>query len=183
MATDFCIRHAAHIIRNGGIIAYPTDTVYGLGCDPYNVDAVKKINQIKQRPTKKHFILLASDIQLVQPLFDSSDSQKRLITENTEPTSWVVEASSNVPDWLTNNSGTITIRISQHPVIKKLCSALDRPIISTSANISGKSPAKTGLELHQFFHNKVDKILLASQSLSTKPSKIIRLCDNYVIRK
>jgi len=183
MPSDFSIRHAAHIIRNGGIIAYPTDTVYGLGCDPYNADAVEKVNQIKQRPPHKHFILLASDIQLVQLLFDSNDKQKKLITESSEPTSWIVNANSKAPDWLTNKSGTITIRISQHPTIVKLCSALGHPLISTSANISGKKPAMNGLELHQFFYKKVDKILLASKSLSTKPSKIIRLCDNHVIRQ
>lgn len=183
MASDFCIRHAAHIIRHGGIIAYPTDTVYGIGCDPYNAEAVDRINQIKQRPSHKYFILLASDIQLVQPLINTSHAQQKLITQSTEPTSWVVSARSNTPDWLTNKSGTITIRISQHPTIKKLCSALGFPVISTSANISGKKTATNGLELHQSFYKKVDKILLANQFISTKASKIIRLCDNYVIRQ
>ena len=183
MPSDFSIRHAAHIIKNGGVIAYPTDTVYGLGCDPYNADAVDRINQIKNRPADKHFILLASHIHLVQTLFDCDDSQKKTITESIEPTSWVVNASANAPDWITNKSGTITIRINQHPVVKKLCSALGHSIISTSANISGKKPARNGLELHQFFNKKVDKILLSSQPISTKPSKIIRLCDNHIIRQ
>lgn len=183
MPSDFSIRHAARIIKNGGVIAYPTDTVYGLGCDPYNADAVDRINQIKNRSSNKHFILLASNIHQVQVLFDSNDAQKKIITESTEPTSWVVNANANAPDWLTNKSDTITIRISQHPVVKKLCSALGHPIISTSANISGKRPARNGLELHQFFSKKIDKILLSTQPASTKPSKIIRLCDNYIIRQ
>ncbi len=182
MASDFCIRHAAHIIRHGGIIAYPTDTVYGLGCDPYNAAAVEKINRIKHRPSNKYFILLASDIKQVQPLIHATIAQQKLITQSSEPTSWVVNASSNAPEWLTNKSHTITIRISQSPIVQKLCNALDHPIISTSANISGRKPAKNGLELHQFFYKKVDKILLANKPLTTKPSKIIRLCDNYVIR-
>ena len=183
MPSDFSIRHAAHIIKNGGVIAYPTDTVYGLGCDPYNADAVDRINQIKNRLANKHFILLASNIHLVQALFNSDDAQKKIIVESIEPTSWIVDANTNVPDWLTNKSDSITIRISQHPVVKKLCSALGHPIISTSANLSGKRPARNGLELHQFFNKKVDKILLSSQSISTKPSKIIRLCDNHIIRQ
>ncbi len=183
MPSDFSIRHAAHIIKNGGVIAYPTDTVYGLGCDPYNADAVDRINQIKNRSSDKHFILLASHIHLVQTLFDCDDTQKKVIVESTEPTSWVINANANAPDWLTNKGGTITIRISQHPVVKKLCSTLGYPIISTSANLSGKRPARNGLELHQFFYKKVDKILLASHFISTKPSKIIRLCDNHTIRQ
>lgn len=182
MPSDFCIRHAAHIIRHGGIIAYPTDTVYGLGCDPYNADAVEKINLIKQRPLNKYFILLASDIKQVQPLLHTTKAQQKLITQSDEPTSWIVNASPNAPEWLTNKSHTITIRISHSPTVQKLCSALGHPIISTSANISGRRPAKNALELYQFFYKKVDKILLANKPLTTKPSKIIRLCDNYIIR-
>jgi L-threonylcarbamoyladenylate synthase len=183
MPSDFSTRHAAHILKTGGVIAYPTDTIYGLGCAPYNADAVDRINQIKHRPTNKHFILLASNIHLVLPLFDCEPAQKKRIYESTEPTSWVVNANACVPDWLTNKSGTITIRICQHPVVKKLCSSLGQPIISTSANLSGKRPARNGLELHQYFNKKVDITLLASQPISTRPSKIIRLCYNHVIRQ
>lgn len=183
MSNDFKIRHAAHIIKNGGVIAYPTDTVYGLGCSPYNADAIERINQIKHRPSDKHFILLANKMQHVQTLLDCDETQRQKITNTTEPTSWIVKASTHAPAWLTNNSGTVTIRITEHPVVKKLCSILNSAIISTSANLSGKPPARNGLELHQYFHNKVDIILLSSQPTSTKPSKIIRLCDNHIIRQ
>jgi tRNA A37 threonylcarbamoyladenosine synthetase subunit TsaC/SUA5/YrdC len=131
MASDFSIRHAAHIIRHGGVIAYPTDTIYGLGCDPYNLQAVESINRIKQRPLEKQFI---------------------------------------------------TIRISNHQDVQKLCKALGHAIISTSANISGKKPAANALDLHKYFHRTVDKILISGQKQTNKPSKIIRLCDNHVIR-
>ncbi len=77
MASDFSIRHAAHIINHGGIIAYPTDTIYGLGCDPYNYDAVEKINRIKQRPLDKTFILLAGEIEQIKPLILISKEQER----------------------------------------------------------------------------------------------------------
>jgi L-threonylcarbamoyladenylate synthase len=182
MASDFSIRHAAHIIKNGGIIAYPTDTIYGLGCDPYNADAVERINIIKQRPLNKQFILLAGDIEQVRTLISITVEQEKIITQDAEPTSWVVSASEQAPAWLTDRNHMLTIRISRHDEVKKLCRALGHAVISTSANISGKRPAKNAIELHKYFHQEVDKILLSNKAQATRPSKIIRLCDNYIIR-
>lgn len=182
MASDFSIRHAAHIISHGGIIAYPTETVYGLGCDIYNPEAVEKINLIKQRPRNKQFILLAGNIDQIKSLINISDKEESIINSTTEPTSWVIDASPHAPEWLTDNKNTLTIRISKSHLVKKLCHILGHAIISTSANLSGKKPAKTSLDLHKIFHNKVHKILISSHELSGKPSKIIHLCNNRVIR-
>ncbi len=182
MASDFSIRHAAHIISHGGIIAYPTETVYGLGCDIYNAETVEKINRIKQRPRNKQFILLAGDIDQIKPLIRLSDKEESIIKSSKAPTSWVIDASPLAPEWLTDSQNTLTIRISTSLLVKKLCQILGHPIISTSANLSGKKPARTSLDLHKAFHHKVDKILVSSHDLSGKPSKIIRLCDNRVIR-
>ena len=182
MSSDFSIRHAAHIIRLGGVIAYPTDTIYGLGCDPYNQQAVELINTIKQRPLDKQFILLASDIGQIRPLLQIDDNQEKMIEQNTEPTSWVVTANQRAPAWLVDENNTITIRVSKHANIERLCSALGHAIISTSANVSGKRPARNTLELHKYFHGCVDKILVSDQEQMARPSKIIRLCDNEIIR-
>ena len=183
MASDFLIRQAAHIIHHGGIIAYPTDTIYGLGCDPYDADAVASINDIKQRPRNKQFILLAGDIDQIAPLVDLDDEQQHKITGTTEPTSWVIDARPSAPPWLVSPGGTITIRISQQHDVQRLCQALGHAIISTSANPSGKPPARNSLELHRYFHDRLDVILASHEMLIAKPSKVIRLCDNYVIRQ
>lgn len=182
MASDFAIRHAAHIIRRGGIIAYPTETVYGLGCDIYNPDAIEMINQIKQRPYNKQFILLAGELEQIRTLIEINQDQENSISNAVEPTSWVINASSNAPDWLIDENETLTIRISQNPLVKKLCRILGHAIISTSANVSGKRPARTGLDLHKIFHHKVSMILVSNHKLVRKPSKIIRLSDNHIIR-
>ena len=182
MASDFSIRHAAHIIKNGGIIAYPTDTIYGLGCDPYDPEAIDRINAIKQRPLDKQFILLAGHIDQIRPLLILDEQQEKTITQNNEPTSWIIAASQNAPTWLTDGNNTLTIRISKNDEVQRLCHALKHPIISTSANISGHMPAKNALDLHKLFQQNVDKILISNKPLTGKPSKIIRLCDNYVIR-
>jgi L-threonylcarbamoyladenylate synthase len=183
MASDFSLSHAAHIIRHGGIIAYPTDTIYGLGCDPYDADAVSRLNDIKQRPQDKQFIVLAGHIDQVKPLVDIDQEQQHKISQATEPTSWVIEAKPSAPSWLISDSGTITIRISKQADVQRLCHILGHAIISTSANPSGKAPARNALELHKYFHHSVDKILASNQKLTARPSKVIRLCDNHIIRQ
>jgi L-threonylcarbamoyladenylate synthase len=189
MASDFSIRHAAHIVKNGGIIAYPTDTIYGLGCDPYNADAVERLNVIKRRSSNKQFILLAGHINQVKDLLLFDKSEQKKITANAEPTSWVVNATPTTPEWLTrssnkgdNDNHTLTIRISKNDTVRKLCDALGHAIISTSANLSGKRPAENTFYLHKLFHSTVDKILATNKPLTSKPSKVIRLCDNHVFR-
>lgn len=183
MPSDFAIRHAAHIVNNGGVIAYPTDTIYGLGCDPNNPKAIETINIIKQRPLNRQFILLASDIGQLKPLIQISRQQEQTVTQNSEPTSWIVKASERAPSWLVDSSGSLTIRISKHSDVQRLCQALGHAIISTSANISGKTPAKNSFMLHKYFHHKVDKILVSDKKPTGRASRIIRLCDNYVIRQ
>ena len=183
MASDFSIRHAAHVIRNGGIIAYPTDTIYGLGCNPYNAQAVHEVNQLKQRPQNKQFILLAGDIEQIKPLIVLDEEQQVRITQTSEPTSWIADASPQAPAWLTDQRNTLSIRVTDNALVKKLCAALGHAIISTSANPSGKKPAHNSLELHRYFHGRVDKILASQKKLTARPSKIIRLCDNRVIRE
>ncbi len=182
MASNFAIRHAAHIVNSGGIIAYPTDTIYGLGCDPYNKGAVERINAIKQRPLNKQFILLAANIDQIKPFVQIKKEQEAVIAKSTQPTSWIIEASPSAPPWLIGSSKTLSIRISKHDEVQRLCNALGYPIISTSANLSGKKSAKNALELHQYFHHYVEKILIANKKQDNKASKIIRLCDNHIIR-
>jgi L-threonylcarbamoyladenylate synthase len=182
MASDFCIRHAAHIIRHGGVIAYPTDTIYGLGCDPYNQDAIARLNHIKQRDPDKQFILLAGSIEQVKPLLVLDAAQEKTIVQNTESTSWIISASSKAPGWLTGDQHTIAIRITSNHDVCRLCSMLGHAIVSTSANLSGRPPANSPLQLHQQFHHKVDKILVADKQPTAKASKIIRLSDGRVIR-
>ena len=183
MASDFSIRHAANIIRRGGVLAYPTDTIYGLGCDPGNRDAVERINRIKNRPLSKHFILLAGSIEQLDPLLDIDDLQQKKIMQATKPTSWIVKASRSAPAWLTDSDHQLTIRISQHPLVKRLCQRLGHAIISTSANPSGRHPAKNSLQIQQYFHSSVDKILASHTQLTARPSTIIRLSDNCIIRE
>ena len=183
MASDFSISHAAHIIRSGGIIAYPTDTIYGLGCDPFDEEAVAILNDIKQRPASKQFILLAGHIDQLSTLIELDEEQRKTLMQTTIPTSWVIDAKPSAPHWLVGTEGTIAIRICEQEDVQRLCHYLGHAIISTSANPSGKPPARNALELHRYFHNDVDKILATNDKLTAPPSKVIRLCDNHIIRQ
>jgi L-threonylcarbamoyladenylate synthase len=183
MASPFAIRHAAHQIRQGGVIAYPTDTVYGLGCNPMDMDAVKYLNTLKQRDDKKGLILIANRLELFNDYITSlSSSDRQKIEQVKSPTSWIVNAKNNVPHWLTGGSGTLAIRITQNPVISGLCDQLHHPLVSTSANPGGKKPARNALQLHTYFSNKVSAILIASNELNNQPSSIRVLDSNLIIR-
>ncbi len=183
MPSDFSIRLAAQQIKHGGIIAYPTDTIYGLGCDPYNAGAVESLNAIKRRPLNKQFILLAGRFDQIASLIVVDRKQQHLIEDTSVSTSWIAEASTLAPTWLTDNANTLTVRISQNNIVKKLCNALGHAIISTSANLSGKRPATNNLEIRKYFGNTLNYNLATNEKLTARPSKIIRLCDNRVLRE
>jgi L-threonylcarbamoyladenylate synthase len=183
MATDFAIRHAAHCIRHGGVIVYPTETVYGLGCDPLCEDAVERINRIKQRPPGKGLILLAGRLEQLDDFIDvPSPRDRELMCDNAQPISWIVPARTNAPDWITDG-GTVAVRVSDHAVVKALCEELGFPLVSTSANPAGRKPARNALELHRYFDGIVDAILLSHGKSRGTPSKIIRLADKSLVRE
>ena len=168
-------RHAAHCIRNGGIIAYPTETVYGLGCDPYNPDAVLRLLALKQRDWKKGLILVASDVSQIQSLIQVDDlSQlKQTISRESEPTSWVLPASRHLPLWIRGEHDSVAIRISKHPCIVDLCDTLGQAIVSTSANPSTRKPAINALQIKRYFNDQLDAILHSASPCNKKPSQIL----------
>ena len=184
MATEFAIRFAAHCIRQCGIIAYPTETVYGLGCDPLCAEAVNEINSLKGRDAGKGLILVASRLQQLDTLIDVSGRNERAaIVGEHEPTSWIVSAKDTAPEWITGRHHTIAIRISSHPLLMRLCDQLGHALVSTSANPAGKKPALNALQLHRYFDGLVDSMLISNHNCSGKPSKIRHLKSRQLLRK
>ena len=184
MATEFAIRFAVHCIRRGGVIAYPTETVYGLGCDPLCADAVNEINSLKGRDARKGLILLASRMQQLDALIDvSARNERAAILGEHEPTSWIVPAKNTVPVWLTQGKRTIAVRITTHPLVIRLCDQLGHALVSTSANPAGKKPALNPLQLHRYFDGLVDSMLVSNHNCSGKPSKIRYLKSRKLLRK
>jgi len=184
MATDFAFRYAVHCIRQGGVIAYPTETVYGLGCDPLCANAVNTINRLKGRDAHKGLILLASRLQQLDALIDVPDqSDRAVIVAEHPPTSWIVPAKNTAPRWITGRHPTIAIRISSHPLVIRLCDQLGHALVSTSANPAGKKPALNPLQLHHYFNGLVDAILVSNHNYSGRPSRICDLKSRQLLRK
>ena len=184
MASEFALRYAVHCVRQGGVIAYPTETVYGLGCDPLCANAVDTINRLKGRDARKGLILLASRLQQLDDLIDVNDrNQRSVITSESEPTSWIVPAADTAPDWITGGRKTLAIRITSHPVVTQLCDKLGHALVSTSANPAGKKPALNALQLHRYFGGLVDAMLVSTHNCSGRPSRIRDLESRQLLRK
>ncbi len=183
MASLFAIRHAAHQIRHGGVIVYPTDTVYGLGCDPMNASAIDYLNTLKQRDPDKGLILIANKIEYFNGYIKKLLQKDRVkIQQTDEPTSWIVPAEESTPFWLTGNTQTLAIRITQHPVISELCDQLQHPLVSSSANPSKNKPALNTLQAHRYFQGRVHAILITNKKHSGVPSKIRILENDTLLR-
>ena len=183
MTSQFAIRLAARHIRNNGIIIYPTETVYGLGCDPNSYDAVHRLNVLKQRNNNSVFLLLASTInQLNNYIKIPSQQEIEHIATTEAATSWVTQAGKNTPPWLISPDGTIGFRITKHPVTTKLCERLNHPLISTSANIKGGLPVLNTLQCHQLFVGDIDFCLTSNIKRTEKPSVIRRLSTGQQLR-
>ena len=182
MASAFQYRLAARIIHQGGVIACPTDTIYGLACNPFDVDAVNRVMDAKRRAANKNFILLAGSIDQAEALIALNDDERSRILSTTRPTSWIATARGDTPDWLKDENGAVTIRVSKHANVTRLCDATGHAVISTSANLSGKRPAQNTMQLHQSFHGRIELILANDSETDGRPSKVIRLCDNHVFR-
>lgn len=148
----FKLRQAAHFLRYGEIIAYPTEAVYGLGCDPLNEDAVLRILELKHRPIAKGLILIASSFQQIEDYIEIDEAiKKRIIPTWPGPNTWVLPAQPWVPEYLTGEHQTIAVRITDHPIAAKICEYFGHAIISTSANPSGLKPPTTLLQLRKYF--------------------------------
>jgi len=140
--SSFKIRLAIEKINTGGIIAYPTESVYGLGCNPLNEETVLKLLALKNRSIKKGLILIASSLSQLEPYLLLNDN----IITRIQPTwpgavTWIIPAQPWVPKWLTGSHSSLAVRVTAHPVAQLLCKKNGEPLVSTSANTSSKPPA------------------------------------------
>ncbi len=140
--SSFKVGLAIRKINSGELIAYPTEAVYGLGCDPLNRTAVLNLLSLKQRPIEKGLILIASSLAQLTPYLQLNDNiVSRIQSTWPGPITWVIPAQAWVPEWLTGEHSSLAVRVTSHPVARLLCEKNGSPIVSTSANISTKSPA------------------------------------------
>ena len=180
------INRLGKAVLQGAVFAYPTDTIWGFGCHPLDALAVMQILAIKQRPVRQGLILLASDLQYIEPSIspDISDRNKlRLQQMNDQPTTWLVDANPDCPYWLKGEFTTIAIRLTSHSFVRQMCDSISAPLVSTSANRSGKPPVRNAIQAHRQFAGELDFIVHGFKTGSSKASKIKSLETDIIIRK
>lgn len=182
MSSPFQIRQAANAIRNGGVISYPTESVFGLGCDPLCCTAVDKILQLKQRSVDKGLILIASHIKQLEPYVRLSDTQRTQLVEQASVTTWLVNKSAATPAWISGEHSKVAIRLSKHPLVQALCNQLNSAIVSTSANPSTLAPAKSQLRVRQYFPDELDYYLNGELGDVGNATPIIDMQSGKIIR-
>ncbi|WP_240651694.1 L-threonylcarbamoyladenylate synthase type 1 TsaC [Serratia microhaemolytica] len=143
------------LLKDGQVIAYPTEAVFGLGCDPDSETAVAKLLALKQRQWQKGLILIAADYQQLLPYIDDSqlNAQQRaaIFASWPGPVTWVIPAKSQTPRFLTGQFDSLAVRVSAHPLVQQLCRQFAKPLVSTSANLSGAAPCRSVAEITQQF--------------------------------
>ncbi|CAI8808158.1 L-threonylcarbamoyladenylate synthase [Methylocaldum szegediense] len=160
MPSRFRLRLAATHLRRGGIVAYPTEGVYGLGCNPLDREAVLRLLALKERPTTKGLILIAAEFDQIESYLDIPNDamQSRILATWPGPVTWIVPAAGWVPKWLRGEHASLAVRVTAHRDAAALCRAFGGPIVSTSANKSGRPPARTPTAVRRYF--STDQVLV-----------------------
>ena len=183
--SPWSIRRLSKALKNGAVIAYPTDTIWGFGCHPMLASSVIKILNIKHRPVGKGLILLSSKLEYCNFYIDSglSKEQTELINQqNQHPATWLVPASKNCPVWLRGDYSTVAVRITSHPFIDAICSEMRSPIISTSANRNCRSTIHNALQARRQFGEELDFIVTGFDTGTNRASEIKSLASGNIIR-
>lgn len=183
-SSSWPLKRAVETVRGGGVIAYPTEAVYGLGCDPLEETAVARVLEIKERDAAKGLILIAAHMEQLLPFMAKlpADISQKLEASWPGPVTWVVPAASHVPAWLTGGRSTLAVRVTAHPVANALCVACDMALVSTSANRSGQSPARTAVMVRTQLGDAVDCIVAGEVGGLDKPTEIREALTGKVLR-
>lgn len=181
------IDQAVEVLQQGGVIAYPTEAVYGLGCDPKNLSAIKKILKLKQRQKEKGLILVAENFEQLKPYLQplEKDIEQKLLDswhDSMNAITWLVPVNETTSEYLKGQFDTLAVRVSQHPVVKELCHKFKGAIVSTSANISTQDAARTCQQVKQIFENEIDLIIDGETDFNAQPSEIRDALTNKIIR-
>lgn len=164
MTAAIRLARAARIVRAGGVIAYPTEAVYGLGCLPLERDAVLRLLAMKRRSWRKGLIVIGASIGQIEEFAAlPADAGRRaeVLDGWPGPITWVLEAHPFVPAWLTGGRPGLAVRVTDHPVARALCERAGSALVSTSANVSSRPPARTALAVRRAFGAALDDLLAA----------------------
>ena len=165
---------AARILAGGGVIAYPTEAVWGLGCLPGERAAVERLLAAKRRSWRKGLALIAADIDQLEPLVILPENGLRaeILAGWPGPVTWVLQARPGIPNWLSGGRDTLAVRVTDHPLARRLCARAASPLVSTSANRAGQPPLRRVLHVRREFRSEVDYILAGAVGGLSQPTSI-----------
>ncbi len=181
---DAAVNRAAGILRSGGIVAYPTEAVYGLGCDPRNKQAVQRLLEIKQRDPLKGLILIAASFDQLAPYLQALDdnTRARIMPTWPGPATWLLRARDDVSPLLRGAHHTLAVRVTAHPQAAALCRAFGGALVSTSANRSNSMPARASEQVRAELGTDLNDILEGSVGTLANPTEIRDGATGSVLR-
>lgn len=182
--SELRLKAAVQALRAEGVVACPTEAVWGLSCDPDSEPAVGRVLQLKQRPVSKGLILVAaSESQLGFLLRDlTGDERARLSASWPGPATWLLPHRGRVQPWVCGEHETVAVRVSSHPVVRQLCQAWGGPLVSTSANPAGAQAPRHAFQVQRYFGDRLDEILPGHVGTLPRPSQIRDLATGKVLR-
>ena len=177
------VERAVHFLQKGGVVAHATEGVWGLACDPWNETAVNRILSIKRRSSDQGFIVIGTNVSSFKAELDALAPEKRQQVVASWPghVTWILP-SNRFPDWVTGKRTSVAARVPDHKQSRKLVMCYGKPLISTSANVSGSQPALTMEEVCQQFGEMVDFVLPGEIGNVVGPSRIRSAIDDAIVR-
>lgn len=180
------IARCARALQAGGVVAYPTEAVYGLGCDPQDRAAFERIFELKQRPPAQGVLLIGADFEQLEPYIDLDrvpDPVLRQVRASWPgPHTWIFPRAAAVPSWVAGAHDGIALRVTAHAPAAALCRAFGRALVSTSANRHGEPPARTADEVRAAFGDALDAVLDAPVGGASRPTSIRDALTGAIIR-
>lgn len=184
--TSTRIDTAVNALRNGGVIAYPTEAVWGLGCDPFDETAVMRLLAIKQRDVGKGLLLVAAEVAQLDGLVDwdalPAERRDTVLASWPGANTWVLPATARVPRWITGDHDGVAVRVSAHPLVVALCRAFGGPLVSTSANVASELPARSEAELAPALRTGLNAVLPGRTGDQERPTPIRDARTGAVLR-
>lgn len=177
------LRMLARVIRASGIVAYPTEAVYGLGCDPADPRAVARLLRLKARPAGKGLILIADDAERLRGWAEDAALDDSAVRASWPgPVTWILPACPAVPDWIRGDHADVAVRVTAHPLAAALCRAVEMPLVSTSANRTGRPPARSAVQVARHLGPELDAILRGNVGGNPRPTEIRDFRRGVVVR-
>jgi L-threonylcarbamoyladenylate synthase len=180
------IEQAATALHAGGVVAYPTEAVYGLGCDPHDRAAVAHLFTLKQRPPTQGVLLIGADFEQIAPYIDlDAVPAERMAAVRASwpgPHTWIFPRTATVPAWIAGDHAGIALRVTAHATAAALCRAFGGALVSTSANPHGEPPARDAATVRRYFHDAVARVIDAPPGTQVRPTSIRDALTGAIIR-